>query len=178
MADTCQSCGSDIPEGSPKVRTETGLICKDCMPAYFASARDPEARAPSPREAPAPDGREALRSETSAETATLEEGDPSGPPDDGAPPDTNPPPEPGPPADDPHNPFATLEDIRRELSEVRQALQFEKSSIWNVGGGIAQCFAVAALIFAAANWGADPKPALLLAILLQLMALTFFFNAR
>ena len=168
MAETCQSCGQEINEGAAKVRTDTGPICKACMPAYFASLRS------KPKQEREPDPSEDRVAEESPADEAAEDPSPAPP----AVAEHVEDPQPEPPAEAPPSPFRTLEDIRQELSQVRQALQFEKPSVWNVVGGIVQCFALAALVFAGASWGGDPKPALLLAILLQLMALTFFFNAR
>lgn len=81
-------------------------------------------------------------------------------------------------APDDSDPARTLAEIRRELSRVRQAMMFERPSLWNILGGVTQCFAFAALVVAAFRWAGNPQPALLLAILLQTMALTFFFNGR
>ncbi len=72
-----------------------------------------------------------------------------------------------------------LEHILKELKSINRAVTFEEASIWNILGAMVQCFALAALTFAylkGGHWTADTM--LLLAVLLQLMALTFFTLKR
>ena len=71
-----------------------------------------------------------------------------------------------------------LDNIRREASSIRRSILFEKSSIWNVLGAVVQCFAVGAFVVACARWSQDPAPLLLVAVLLQVMTLTFYFHGK
>ncbi len=75
-------------------------------------------------------------------------------------------------------PIEILEDILRELRDIRQSTTFEKSSIWNVLAVVAQCFAVGVLFVAGMKWASSGSVFLQLAIVLQVMALTFFFKGR
>ena len=70
---------------------------------------------------------------------------------------------------------AMLERILKEVKSINQTLAFEDASIWNILGAVVQCFVIAALMFAylkGGRWDADTM--LSLAILFQMMALTFF----
>lgn len=53
-------------------------------------------------------------------------------------------------------------------------LTYESGSWLNIVGAVAQCFVFGALVFACTNKSGDVHSALLLAIIFQLMALTFF----
>ena len=72
-----------------------------------------------------------------------------------------------------------LESIHKEVKNINRALTFEEASIWNILGAVVQCFVFAALVFAylREGWG-RPETMLMLAILFQLMALTFFTLKR
>ncbi len=72
-----------------------------------------------------------------------------------------------------------LEHILKEIKSINRTVTFEEASIWMILGAVVQCFAVAALIFAylkGGQWTAETM--LLLAILFQLMAFTFFTLKR
>ena len=72
-----------------------------------------------------------------------------------------------------------LESILKEVKSINRALAFEEASIWNILGAVVQCFGIAALMFAFhKGWQENADTMLLLAILLQLMALTFFMLKR
>jgi len=74
-----------------------------------------------------------------------------------------------------------LEGIREMVESIHRALLFEKTSSWNIAGAVAQCLTVGVLLIVALQWldgeGAV-LPALLVAIVFQLMALTFFVKAK
>ena len=76
------------------------------------------------------------------------------------------------------DPVEILEDILRELRDIKQSTTFEKSSIWNVLAVVAQCFAVGVLFAAGMKWTTSGTVFLQLAIVLQVMALTFFFKGK
>lgn len=67
-------------------------------------------------------------------------------------------------------------DILAELKNIARTLTFEKFSIFNIFGGLAQAGAFAALLYTVIT--ADTNTGLLLTIALQLMALTFFILGR
>jgi len=74
-----------------------------------------------------------------------------------------------------------LEGIREMVESIHRTLLFEKTSSWNVAGAVAQCLTVGMLLIAAVQWleeGGAVFPALLVAIVFQLMALTFFVKAK
>jgi len=67
-----------------------------------------------------------------------------------------------------------FESILREVKNIARVLTYESGSWLNIVGAVAQCFVFGALVFAYANKSGDVHSALLLAIIFQLMALTFF----
>jgi len=72
-----------------------------------------------------------------------------------------------------------LESILKEVKSINRALAFEEASIWNILGAVVQCFVFGALVFAyTRETEAGQQSMLLLAILFQLMALTFFTQKR
>ena len=71
-----------------------------------------------------------------------------------------------------------LEGIRQQIEAIQRILLFEKSSTWNVLGGVMQCLAVGMVVIAALKWLDEPMNVLLVALVFQLMALTFFMKAR
>jgi hypothetical protein len=72
---------------------------------------------------------------------------------------------------------SSADEILDELRSINRALVFERSSVWNVLGGVAQVFVPAIVALAAMNWD-QPTNMLLLAVLVQLIALTFFVKGR
>lgn len=66
------------------------------------------------------------------------------------------------------------ESILNEVKNISRTLTYETSSWLNIVGAIAQCFVFGSLIFAYINRKGDVHSILLLAIVFQLMALTFF----
>jgi hypothetical protein len=75
-------------------------------------------------------------------------------------------------------PAQPLEDIREHVEAIHRTLVFEKSSPWNVMATIAQCLAIGMLILAAVNWADNPMHLLLVALIFQVMALTFFVRGK
>ena len=74
-----------------------------------------------------------------------------------------------------------LEGIREMVESIHRTLLFEKTSSWNIVASVAQCLTVGMLLIAAVQWldeGGAAFPALLVAIVFQLMALTFFVKAK
>ncbi len=67
-----------------------------------------------------------------------------------------------------------FESILREVKNIGRVLTYETGSWLNIAGAVAQCFVFGALVFAYTSKGGVVHSALLLAILFQLMALTFF----
>jgi hypothetical protein len=75
-------------------------------------------------------------------------------------------------------PAHALDDIRQHLEGIHRTLVFEKSSAWNVFATVAQCLAVGMLILAAINWADSPMHLLLVALIFQVMALTFYVRGK
>ena len=67
-----------------------------------------------------------------------------------------------------------FESVLSEVKNIARVLTYETSSWLNIVGSVAQCFVFGALVFAYTNRNGDVHSALLLAIVFQLMALTFF----
>ncbi len=66
------------------------------------------------------------------------------------------------------------ESILNEVKNISRVLTYESASWLNIVAAIAQCFVFGSLIFAYFNRKGDVHSALLLAVVFQLMALTFF----
>ena len=75
-------------------------------------------------------------------------------------------------------PIILLDEIHRDVRRIYRLMQFEKSSLWTVFGAVAQCFALGMLFMAAAYWTTRGNDLLLLAVVVQLMALTFFVKGK
>jgi len=71
-----------------------------------------------------------------------------------------------------------LENIERQLEGIQRILLFDRSSTWSVMAGVAQLLAVGMLVVAAFRWLDDPVTVLLVAVIFQIMALTFFVKGR
>lgn len=74
-----------------------------------------------------------------------------------------------------------LEGMRRQIEAIHRLLLFEKTSAWNVIAGVAQCLAVGMLVVAAMQWleeGRSVLNILMVTIVFQVMALTFFLKAK
>ena len=67
-----------------------------------------------------------------------------------------------------------FESILNEVKNIARVLTYESGSWLNIVGAVAQCFVFGALVFAYTNRNGDVHSGLLLAIIFQLMALTFF----
>lgn len=177
MAGECAWCGRPIERGGrksgPCVNTDQGMICAECMPAYFASLGSPDKQRPPVLKAvPRPP----IPPETHAQ-ANLCDVTPAPETPPAAPPTPTPPsPPPAQPADG--NATRILDEMRQDLKDIRQSLMFERASLWNVLGGVAQCFAVASVGVAAVQWGNGATDFLILGLLLQVMALTFFVKNK
>lgn len=74
-----------------------------------------------------------------------------------------------------------LEAIREQVESIHRTLLFEKTSPWNVIAAVSQCLAIGMLLVAALQWlegEGTVLNVLLVTIVFQLMALTFFIKAR
>jgi len=78
----------------------------------------------------------------------------------------------------PESPAELLESIHRHLAAIHRTMVFEKSSPWTVLAAVAQCLAVGMLMLAAFNWTSQPENLLLVALIFQVMALTFFARGK
>lgn len=74
-----------------------------------------------------------------------------------------------------HQHFTTIQD---HLERIHRVLIFEKSSPWNVLGAVSQCLAIGILLTAAFRWLQSPQDLLIVALIFQVMALTFFFKGK
>jgi len=70
-----------------------------------------------------------------------------------------------------------LEEIGGQVEDIRRTLLFGKSSAWNLIAVLAQALALAMLLVAIFRWLDDPVSLLLVALIFQVMALTFFVKA-
>ncbi|MDR4504635.1 MAG: hypothetical protein MRK01_07570 [Candidatus Scalindua sp.] len=66
------------------------------------------------------------------------------------------------------------ESILNEVKSIKRILTYETGSWLNIIAAVAQCFVFGTLIFAYINRHGDLHSTLLLAVVFQLMALTFF----
>ncbi len=71
-----------------------------------------------------------------------------------------------------------LSGIRQQLEAIQRILMFEKSSAWNVLGGVAQCLALGMLLTGVFRWLEDPLSLLVVALVFQVMALTFLVKGK
>ncbi|MGQ3684539.1 MAG: hypothetical protein ACUBOA_05940 [Candidatus Loosdrechtia sp.] len=67
-----------------------------------------------------------------------------------------------------------LESLLNELKSINRALTYEPVSWLNIVASVVQCFVFGSLIFAYLNRHGDVHAYLLLSLVLQVMALTFF----
>lgn len=74
-----------------------------------------------------------------------------------------------------HKHFTIIQD---HLERIHRALIFEKSSPWNVLGAVSQCLAISILLTAAFRWLQSPQDLLIVALIFQVMALTFFLKGK
>ena len=71
-----------------------------------------------------------------------------------------------------------LNSILQHVEAIRRLLLFEKSSTWNVVGATVQCLAVGMLVIAVFKWLENPLNLLIVALILQVMALTLFLKGK
>ena len=191
----CLQCRRTIAENEIQrglfVQTLHGMLCATCAQRLdeeteaakqLAATQAPVPAPPAepPKEEPAP--RPSLIPQVS-----VHEEPPAGVPTPIAPDPPDAPVSPPTPADAPsagpqssgREPAAQLLDgIREHLEAIHRTLVFEKSSPWNVFATVAQCLAVGMLILGAINWADNPMHLLLVALIFQVMALTFFVRGK
>jgi hypothetical protein len=185
----CATCAQQLDEeteasklfaaGTARVRAEA-KESSSAEPAAAAPARrSPPGAGGSAKGEPAPRPSPMAQVSTREEAAGLSPDKPAGAP---VPIASDPPEPPGKPAGPqrgvPEPPAQLLEGIRERLEAIHRTLLFEKSSPWNVLATIAQCLAIGMLILAAFNWADNPSHLLLVSLVFQVMALTFFVRAR
>jgi hypothetical protein len=73
------------------------------------------------------------------------------------------------------DPEAVLEDLLREVQHIARNQEYEEFSIWNIFGGLVQCFVFFLLFW---TYFRGQTQDLLWAVVLQLTALTFFVLAK
>ena len=76
------------------------------------------------------------------------------------------------------SPAQLLDGIRQHIEAIHRTLVFERSSAWNIFATVAQCLAVGLLILGAFTWAYNPTQLLLVALIFQVMALTFFVRGK
>ena len=154
----CVRCGRTISrdemEDGLVVETENGFYCSDCV-AHLQGAQGPATDVP-------------LRA---GEEEDIEQPVP--------PPTASPAAAPlaGPETSDEDDPIVILRSILAEVKPIHRAIMYEKASVWNVLGGIAQIFALGAVLLLP-RWSDQWEGLLLLACFLQLLALTFFVKGK
>jgi hypothetical protein len=171
----CLHCRRTIVENEIQrglfVQTPQGMLCATCAQKLDeeteAAKRLAAAQAPVPAEPPAP---------------PIEEKPAPAPPVK-APTPVAPDPPAGTPLADPQSgapepPAQLLDGMRQQVEAIYRTLIFEKSSPWTVLATIAQCLAVGMLILGAVNWADNPMHLLLVALIFQVMALTFFVRGK
>ena len=67
-----------------------------------------------------------------------------------------------------------FESILNEVKNINRNLTYEAASWLNILAAVIQCFVFGSLVFAYLNRNADVHAYLLLALVFQVMALTFF----
>jgi len=153
----CTRCRRTITENELRrglhVESKHGLLCATCT-QLMDEAQEPAGGAPPP-----------------SGSSAAAQPEPHPPPAD-----DRPPAKPAPDHSGRH-----LERIREQVEAIHRALLFEKTSPWNVIAGVAQCLAIGMLIIAALQWfegGGSVLNVLMVAVLFQVMALTFFLKAK
>ena len=76
------------------------------------------------------------------------------------------------------DPSPLLSSIQQELEAIRRVLLFEKTSPWNVLAVVVQCVAACVFAIAVIQWQENPQNLLLAALVMQVMALTFFVKGK
>ncbi|MGD1001804.1 MAG: hypothetical protein ABSA67_14010 [Candidatus Brocadiia bacterium] len=181
----CLRCRRTIAENEVErglfVQTPNGMLCATCAQQLDeeteAAKQLAAAQAPVPADPP-------VAAEPAVVAPIEEKPAPVPPAEPPAPVALDPPaPTAGTPAADPQSggpepPAELLDDIREHVEAIHRTLVFEKSSPWNVLATIAQCLAFGMLILGAINWADNPMHLLLVALIFQVMALTFFVRAK
>jgi hypothetical protein len=175
----CLRCRRTITEDEVQrglfVRMPHGMLCATCAQQLDeeteAAKKLAAGREPAPADLPAPAVEEKPAPVPPAELPKKEPA-----PDPPAAPAGTPLAEPQPGGSEP--PAQLLDGIRQHLEAIHRALVFEKSSPWNVLATVAQCLAVGMLILGAVNWADNPMHLLLVALIFQVMALTFFVRGK
>ena len=141
------------------VQTPQGMLCATCAQKLDeeteAAKHLAAAQAPAPAKPPAPQIEEKAAPDPPASAPPVA-------PQSGA----------------PQAPAQLLDGIRQQVEAIHRTLLFEKSSPWAVLATVAQCLAVGMLILAAVNWADNPMHLLLVALIFQVMALTFFVRGK
>lgn len=87
----------------------------------------------------------------------------------------------GPSAESADKTVEHLETLKEQVETIQRILLFEKTSVWNVIAGVAQCLAVGMLAMAGMQWlegGENSTNLLMITLVFQMMALTFFLKAK
>ena len=157
------------------VRTKYGMICAACAERLNAEQEQEEQEAaqaappapPTPEPEPAPE-----------------------PPPPPPPPPPEPEPQPEPQASEPQPAERVFNDeeaavplaaMHRHVEAIHRILMFEKSSPWNILATVTQCLAAGMLLIALFNWIENPQGVLnilLVSLILQVMALTFYVKGK
>lgn len=73
---------------------------------------------------------------------------------------------------------AQISGMQEQLERIQRLLMFEKSSPWNILAAVTQCLALGLLVAAALRWLEGPQNVLIVALIFQVMALTFFVKGK
>jgi hypothetical protein len=171
----CLHCRRTIVENEIQrelfVQTPHGMLCATCAQKLDeeteAAKHLAAAQAPVPAESPAPQIEEKPAPMPPAKAPTPVAPDP---------PAALSPADPQPRAPEP--PAQLLDGIRQQVEAIHRTLLFEKSSPWAVLAAVAQCLAVGMLILGAVNWADNPMHLLIVSLIFQVMALTFFVRGK
>jgi len=184
----CARCGRTIGPAEMEeglvIEARDGYYCGDCVPyvhdkADWAADLAPRSASALPRHPPRRPEMQ-MKEESAADTPPLERPEPASSPAEPAAPEA-PGVAPTPRAatsEAEEDPIILMQRILDELKPISRAIMYEKTSIWNTLGGVAQIFALAVILFVLTEWTGEPLELLLLAVFLQLATLTFFVKGK
>ncbi len=165
------------------VRTKYGMICAACAERLNAEQEQEDQEAAQAAPPPAPEAEPAPEPPTDRANPAVVEAPPP-------PPAPEPEPQPEPQAPEPQPPERVFDDpeaavplaaMHQHVEAIHRILMFEKSSTWNIAATVTQCLAVGMLVIALFNWLENPQGVLnilLVALILQVMALTFYVKGK
>jgi len=184
----CARCGRTIGPAEMEeglvIEARDGYYCGECVPyvhdkADWAADLAPRTLASSPRHTPRPPEMQ-MTEEPAAAASPPERPAPASRPVEPAEPEApgGAPTSGAATSEQEDDPIILMQRILDELKPISRAVMYEKTSIWNTLGGVAQIFALAVILFVLTEWTGEPLELLLLAVFLQLATLTFFLKGK